>query len=230
MNNSTRLATRLIRPAVACVLTGIVAAWALSAGGAQPKDRYAAARKVYRGDTRMKQIPQSLATKPQPRTVDTIVPNTKHWPLPPAVPGHEAPVAKTRKLRTIHVRSTILAERPMETYRTGEYPDLQPAEPLAWVPFPEPSELSTPAVLSGPDEARAKLSNDPTAVQSRLAVLAGHAILRQTPARFLRLNIPDPFGVIDAIRLDVKSMPPDNDPIATPKTPPDPTMPITPRR
>ena len=231
MNNSIRLLNRLIRPAAACALVGVVAAWAFTAGAAPEEDRYALARRVAKGDTRVMQISESLATKPQPEASDTITPSAPLWFLPPARPGHETPAAKARTLQTIHVRPTILAvEHAMETYRTRQYPDLPPMTPLAWESFPDPSELSVPVPLSGLDGAEAKLSCDPTSKQSRIAVLAGRPLLRAAPAAFLRLNIPDPFGVIDAVKLDIQTMPPDNDPTASPQTPPDPTMPITPRR
>ena len=231
MNDSTGFLNRFIRPAAACALAAVIIARAISAGGAPPADRFAKARKIAKGDTRMMQIPATLAPKPQPRPADTIVPNTPNWFLPAARPGHEAPGAKAPRLLGLHIRPTILAsEYAMETYGVQRYPDLPPQSPLAWIPFPDPSELSVPVVLSGPDASSAKLSNDPTSGQSRLAVLNGRPLLRQTHAAFLRLTIPDPFALIDAVKLEIEAMPPDNDPPAVPLTPPDPTMPITPRK
>ena len=231
MNNSSRLLNRFIRPAAARVLVGIVAIWAITAGGAPPEDRYALARKVAKGDIKARQISGSLATEPQPCDSDTITPNRPHWFLPPARPGCETPTAKAPTLAIIHVRPTILAvEYAAETHRDQQYPNLPPKTPLAWESFPVPSELSVPTASSGPDGARARLSSDPTSRQSRVAVLAGRPLLRSEPTPFLRLNIPDPFGVIDAIKLEIDAMPPDNDPAPLPQTPPDPTMPITQRK
>ena len=231
MNDPTGLLNRLIRPTVACALAGIIAAWALTAGGAPSGDQYAKARKVAKGDARMMQIPSSLASEPQPCPSDTVLPNTQHWFLPTARPGYESPSAKAPRLEALHIRPIILAaERAMDTYGVQRYPDLPPMSPLAWAPFPDPSELSVPVTLSGPDGDGAKLSNDPTSGQSRLAVLAGRPPLRQAPAAFLRLVIPDPFALIEPVKIDIDAMPPDNDPPTLPKTPPDPTMPVTARR
>jgi hypothetical protein len=230
MNNSTRLLNRLIRPAAACALAGIVAAWALTARGAPSEDRHAKAKRLAKGDTPMMQISGPLASEPQPWPADTVLPKTQQWFLPPARAGHEPPNAKTPRLLAIHVRPTTLAgEYAMETHGVQPYPDLPPMSPLAWVPFPDPSELSVPVTWSGPDGDSAKLSSDPTSGQSRLAVLAGRPLLRGAPAAFLRLAIPDPFGRIDAVKLDIEAMPPDNDPPALPQTPPDPTMPPSPK-
>ena len=231
MNNSTGLLNRLIRPAAACALAGVITAWAITAGGAPSTDRYAKARKLAKGDTRMMQIPGALAPEPQPWPSDTVLPNTRHWFLPTARPGHEPSNAKAPTLKAIHIRPTILAtEYATDTHGIQPYPDLPPMSPLAWVFFPDPSELSVPVTLSGPDADGPKLSNDPTSGQSRLAVLAGRPLLRQGPAAFLRLVIPDPFELIDAVKLDIKAMPPDNDPPTSPQTPPDPTMPASPKK
>jgi hypothetical protein len=232
MNRPARLLNRLISPAAAWIaLGGLVVACTLTAPTASSaEDRYALARRVAKGDTPMEQISGPLATKPQPAGCDTIITNTPHWFLPPARPGHETPAAKSPALGIINMRSTILAaEHAIEAYGAQPYPDLPPMTPLAWESFPDPSELSIPATFSGPDGQGAKLSNDPTSRQSRLAVLSGGALLRNAPAEFMRLTIPDPFGVIDAVKLDIQIMPPDTEPPPSPKTPPDPTMPIKPR-
>ena len=231
MNDSTGLLNRFIRPAAALAMGGVIIAWAIAAGGAPPTDRHAAAREIAKGNTRMMKIPATLAPKPQPCPADTIVPNMPHWFLPTARPGHEAPGAKAPRLMGLHIRPTILAdEYATETYGVQQYPDLPPTLPLAWASFPDPSELSVPVAWSGPDGDSAKLSSDPTSGQSRIAVLDGRPLLRQTHAAFLRLTIPDPFGLIDAVKLEIEAMPPDNDLPTVPKTPPDPTMPITSRK
>jgi len=230
MNNPTGLLNRLIRPAAAWTLAAIVAAWALTAGGAPPADQYAKARKVAKGDTPVMQMPGSLAPEAQPWLSDTILPNAQHWFLPTARPGHEAPNAKAHRLKALNIRPTILAaEYAVETHGVQPFPDLPPTSPLAWTDFPDPSELSVPITLSDPDAGGAKFSNDPTSGQSRLAVLAVHAPLRQAPAAFLRLVIPDPFALIEAVKFKPQAMPPDDDPPSLPKTPADLTMPITPR-
>ena len=230
MNNSTGLLNRLIRTAAACALAGIIAVWAITARGAPSSDRYTKARKVAKGDTPMMRMPGVLASEPQPWPSDTVLPNTRHWFLPTARPGLEPSNAKVPTLETIHVRPTILAdEYATETYGVQPYPDLPPTSPLAWASSHNPSELSVPVTLSGPDGDIAKLSNDPTSGQSRLAVLDGRPLLRQAPAAFLRLTIPDPFALIEAVKFEIEAMPPDNDPPALPPTPPDPTMPIKPR-
>lgn len=230
MNNPTGLLNRLIRPAAAWALPGVIAAWALAAGGVPPGDQFAKARKVARGDTPVMQMPGSLASEPQPWRSDTVLPNSQHWFLPTARPGHESPNAKAPKLKALNIRPTTLAaEYAMETHGVQPFPDLPPTSPLAWADFPDPSELSVPITLSDPDAGGAKLSNDPTSGQSRLTVLAVHPPLRQAPAAFLRLVIPDPFALVEAVRLGPQAMPPDNDPPSLPETPPDPTMPVTPR-
>jgi len=227
MKHHTRLMNRIVRPAAACALVAL-AAYTLTASGAAVKDRYELAREIANGDAGTPALSGSLVHKPNPNASDTIVPNTPHWSLPPARAGHESPLAKTPRLVKIPVRPTILApEQPLDTAGETPYPSIQPETPLAWDPFPRPSELSVPAVLSGPDGQRAKLSSNPTAIQSRQAVLVKGALLRDQPAGFLRLRIPDPFGVVDEIRLDLRTMPADDDPPSSPVTPPDPTMPIT---
>jgi len=233
MNNPTGISHRLIRTTAALALTGIITAWAINAGGAPFADRYAIARKVARGDARMMPMTGSLAPEPQPWPSDTILPNTKHWFLPTARAGHESPNAntKTSRLKPIHMRQTILAtEYATDTHGVQPYPDLPPMSPLVWASFPDPSELSVPIILSGPDGDDAKLSSDPTSVQSRFSALAEQPPLRQKHVAFLRLTIPDPFALVEAVKFEPHAMPPDNDPPALPKTPPDPTMPITPRK
>ena len=230
MNNPTGLPNRLIRPTAEWALAGVIAALALTAGGVPSKDPFAKARKVAKGDTPVMQMPGSLASEPQPWLPDTVFPNTQHWFLPTARPGHEAPNAKAPRLKALNIPPTILAaEYAVETHGIQPFPDLPPTSPLAWADFPDPSELSVPIILSGPDAGGAKLSNDPTSGQSHLAVLAVHPPLRQAPAAFLRLVIPEPFALIEAVKFELQTMPPDNDPPSLPKTPPDPTMPITPR-
>ncbi|MDP6543893.1 MAG: hypothetical protein QGH60_07860 [Phycisphaerae bacterium] len=230
MNKATGLLNRLIRPAAMCALAGIITALTITAGG-QPADRYAQARKVAKGDTPVMQMPGTLASEPQPWPADTVVPNKQNWSLPTARPGHESPSTKAPRLEAIYVRPTILAtEYATETYGVQPYPELPPMSPLAWVSFPNSSELSVPATLSGPDGDGAKLSSDPTSRQSRSAVLTGRPLLRDAPAAFRRLTIPEPFALIEAVKFESQAMPPDSDPPTSPKTPPDPTMPITARR
>ncbi|MBT3200372.1 MAG: hypothetical protein HN350_10695 [Phycisphaerales bacterium] len=223
MNIPAKLMTR---PAVACVLLGLLAAWTLTALGAED-ERYALARKVYKGNAPIAKISGPLATVPNKETASTITPNTPIWFLPAARPGPETPVAKTGRLKTVHVRPTILArEYAFGDYQDQLYPELRPETPLAQEHSPDSSELSVPPVLAGPVRQDANRSSDPTSVQSRLAVLLGRPILRQTPAAFLRLDIPTPFGLTDAIKLPPAEMPTDNDPPTTPKKPTEPTLPI----
>ena len=231
MNDSTGLLNRLIRPAAALTLGGVIIAWTIIAGGASPADRHAKARKVAKGDTGVMPMPGPLASEPQLYPSDAILPNTRQWFLPAARPGYEPPNVKPPRLEVIHMRPTTLAgEYAMEARGAQPYPELPPMSPLAWAPSTDPSELSVPVPLSGRDGGGAKLSNDPTSAQSRLAVLTGRPVLRQAPAPFLRLTIPDPFGLIDAVKLKIRAMPPDNDPPDLPQTPPDPTMPASPKK
>lgn len=231
MNDSTGLLNRLIRPATAGALGAIIIAWAITTGGAPPADQYAKARKVAQSDTPMMQMPGSLAPEPQPCPSDTILPNTRQWFLPAARPGYEPPSAKVPRIEAIHMRPTTLAgEYAMEAHGAQPYPELPPMSPLVWAPSTDSSELSVPVPLSGLDGGDAKLSSDPTSGQSRLAVLVGRPLLRRAPAPFLRLTIPDPFGLIDAVKFKIGAMPPDNGPPDLPQTPPDPTMPPSPKK
>jgi len=232
MKNTARVKHRLIRPAAACAPAVAIAALTLLAIGAAPADRFVLARKAYRGaKSAVVRIPKPMVDKPLPETSDTITPNTPLWNLPPARPGAEAPSSDKPRLASVYVRSSVLIrERPIGAYQRPQYPDLQPQTALAWSIFPSSSELSVPAVLSSPDRSGAAPAGDPTAVQSRNSVLVTGPILRQSPVRFLRLDIPDPFAQTDAVKLDVDKMPPDNDPPTTPRTPADPTMPIAPQR
>jgi len=228
MNKPARLLAKLVRLAAPCAAMAMLALWTLNAPGAAPEDRNALARKSFRGDAATAPIPKPLAAKPLVRESDTITPNTPIWNLPVARPGHDAPKKGTPRLAAMHGRATTVArERPAMAYAELIYPELQPTTALAWSPKPNSNELSVPGKMSGPDRA---MSGDPTAVQSHEAILVGRPILRQAPVEFLRLNIPQPFALVDPIRMSAEAMPADNDPPAMPQTPADPTMPVSPRR
>ena len=229
MKKLTRLVNKLIPPAAACAAVAVLATWALNAPAADSDQRRALAAKSFKGaEPTTPQIPKPMAEKPHPAKSSTITPNTPQWNLPLARPGAEKPAGSAPRLSAIRMRATSIGSEGLAgTYATDPYPRLLATTPLARSAEPASNELSVPAVMSGPDAA---MSNDPTAIQSRNSVLAGRPILRTAPAEFRRLNIPDPFGLVEAIRLSAAGMPADNEPPTTPPTPADPTMPAARRR
>jgi hypothetical protein len=229
MKKLTRLVNMLIPPAAACAAIAVLATWTLNAPAADPEDRQSLAGKSYRGaEPTTPQIPKAMADNPHPAKSTTITPNTPQWNLPLARPGAEKPAGDAPRLTAIRMRATSIGSEGLAgTYATGPYPRLGATTPLAWSAEPASNELSVPATMSGPDAA---MSNDPTAIQSRNAVLIGRPILRTAPAEFRRLNIPDPFGLVEPIKLGASGMPADTDPPTTPPTPADPTMPVARRR
>ena len=78
----------------------------------------------------------------------------------------------------------------------------------------------------GADRAPADVLTDPTLGESRRSSLAVAPKLRQTAAPFVELTIPDPFEVVNAIRM--RNQPPDTDPPASPSAPPAPKLPEPP--
>ena len=117
---------------------------------------------------------------------------------------------------------TTLGPLPLEI---GPLPKarLAVAPPLCSV-RPEPADLASPARPARHDTGRATITTDPTVAPSRQAVATPRPVLRSSPAPFLRLSIPEPFEVIEAI--GIRPDLPDKDPPAYVADPPLPALPV----
>ena len=106
-------------------------------------------------------------------------------------------------------------------------PWLAPSAPPAFVASPNAARAAAAWREVGVDTARPEPASDPTWDQVQARTLATPAELRQKPAPFVRLAIPDPFENITAVRLE--HPPPDADPpAASLDLPSRPPLPIAP--
>jgi hypothetical protein len=91
----------------------------------------------------------------------------------------------------------------------GSRPALTPASAPACAEPPDASRLARPWCETSPDPARANLTADPAQDQMLAKTMAAGPELKQKPAPYLRLAIPDPLPACAVIRL--RKDPPDND-------------------
>jgi hypothetical protein len=156
--------------------------------------------------------PRAFADAPQPPPTAIVPAPFRTW-LPAPVTG-----SQPRPLPGDQARPR----------RAGPAVDVPPVADAGML-LPPPTRVRLPAVLpmavASPDPAhvaldsvavratasdRADLSEDPTAHEARRSVTAATPPLRQTPAPFLKLSIPDPSPLAGAAEL--KNPPPDEDP------------------
>ena len=171
--------------------------------------------------------------------------------LPPLGPSQETPQpAKAATLVRMPVRPYLppadarpvplllpaemprrLAQRPMSSPpELAQMPSDPPGRPPKLFVLPARHVAAPdPASLVGlPSQRRVNIDrpsalDDPTAANSRAMASATQPSYRQSPAPFLKLVLPDPFEVINALKLS--SPPADNDPPAlTPALPPKPKL------
>jgi len=156
-------------------------------------------------------LPDPLDPVPQPWPSDTLLPPSPTEYLPSVRIGEESRRGDAETRRPIRLRPVaVLPERARKSDASQPYPLLEPSSGPAGADSPDPEQLFMPPGLTRPDQGRPRLSTDPTRDQSRLAVLTAVPRLRQKPAPFARLTIPDPFALTEPIALH--TTPPDNDP------------------
>ncbi len=103
------------------------------------------------------------------------------------------------------------AELPLSRYRDNPSPPRReelPSLGLVHLPSADVNRPVALPTLARPQPDRAPLT-DPAADVSVAAVLAAPVPVREAPAPFVRLNLPDPFEHAQAVRLHA---PPDEDP------------------
>lgn len=83
----------------------------------------------------------------------------------------------------------------------------------AAVASPDPGQVPVNSIASRGPPGQGELADDPTAHESNRSVIAATPPLRQTPAPFLKLSIPDPSPVAGGPVL--QNPPPDEDPPLT---------------
>lgn len=182
------------------------------------------------GAVRRMLLPGPFATAPQPWPSNTLMPPARLSYLRPARIGEKPRRGDAARQKPIRLRPLPdLPELAWESDSSRPYPALPPSSPPAYAASPDPARLSSPRDRTGPDPDRPGLSSDPTLAQSHRAALSAAPELRQKPAPFQRLVIPNPFELAEA--LELHSPPSDDDPPAGPEgPPPGPTLPVPAKR
>ena len=154
--------------------------------------------------------PVPLPGAPQePWRSDRLIPvPVRSW-LPPAEVYRGSELLPSEAKRPAGLRPT--ADEPPLAPPSSLLPVSRPplpAGPLARAASPDVAGLPADS-LTGSSPGEADPAGDATLDPSRQTVLATAAGLRQGPAPFLRLTIPDPFEAITAVQL--RRPPPDDD-------------------
>lgn len=153
--------------------------------------------------------------------------------VPPRVQLPGAPLrasgwaGETAALRPL-VRQ-VARDQPSLAWELGPYPAwpyLMPATPPAFAPVPDPGRLVAPWRPQEPDGDRAVVAADPVLQPARQATLAGVPELKQKPAPFVKMNLPNPFETTAAIR--TKPLADADPPAASSELPPKPYLPVLP--
>jgi hypothetical protein len=148
--------------------------------------------------------------------------------LPDAVVRDKGWPMETARLQPMPTRPAT--DRPPLAWDLGSLPSrlyLTPAGPPSYAPPPDPARLVAPWREIGPDADRPTPATDPVLHSARGIALAGIPELKQKPAPFLRIGLPDPAE--QAIPLRLKEPPPDKDgPAASFDLPPKPFLPVLP--
>jgi hypothetical protein len=149
-------------------------------------------------------------------------------PVPSLLPPVEMPQGPRLPPSRLGVPDRPVAGPPPPAWQADPPPPPRlPALPPARVGSPDPA---CPPLLWGGARyrpGRPSPTSDPVLDLSRQAALAARPPLRESPAPFLRLTIPDPFESVAAVRL--REPPPDDDPPASAvELPPGPVLPAKP--
>jgi len=155
---------------------------------------------------------------------DTVIPGKSC--LPPAVTGtpRRAEAARQQPLKP-RPNADLLAP-PWLCGGEARRPVLAPATDLVFAPSRDASQVSQDWRENSPDPDRPDAASDPAQAQAGKRTLATKPELRQKPAPFLRLAIPDPQGAAAGVSL--QKTPPDSDPPAAAGAPPRPQLPVEP--
>jgi hypothetical protein len=135
-------------------------------------------------------------------TSRALLPQLSRSHLPPATAGGETRPGEAARQRPMRLRPT--ADRPEVAWRAQLFPQapwLVPSAPPVYAASPDAARAAAAWREVGSDAARPEPDTDPTWDQVRARTLATPAELRQKPAPFVRLAIPDPFENITAVRL-----------------------------
>ena len=120
-------------------------------------------------------------------------------------------LAETSKQQPLRLRAS--ADLPAPAFQPTDpasRPSLEPSGPPARAAAPDAARLARPWRETSPDPDRASMTADPVQDQVLRVTLAISPELRQRPAPYLHLAIPDPLSPSGVVRLQKE--PPDNDP------------------
>jgi hypothetical protein len=137
-----------------------------------------------------------------PWTSAALLPQLSRSHLPPATAGGETRPGAAARQQPMRLRPT--ADRPEVAWQAEFFPRapwLVPSAPPVYAASPDAARTAAAWREVGPDAARPEPNTDPTWDQVQARTLATPAELRQKPAPFVRLAIPDPFENIAALRL-----------------------------
>jgi hypothetical protein len=148
--------------------------------------------------------------------------------LPPAVTNIPR-VAEAAKPRPLQLRPA--ADWPALAWMESDpqaRPVLAPAAPPVHLPPLDPAQISRPWCNTPPDAARPDLATDPASVPMLTRTMSSSPELRQKPAPFLRLAIPDPLPPNACLGLQ-KELPDNVPPAAVTDRSPKPILPTQPQ-
>jgi outer membrane protein assembly factor BamB len=167
-----------------------------------------------------------LAAAPQPWRASRLVQAPAIVSLPLADVRHTTSLLPSERQQPVRPRP--IAEMPPLVSEACPSPAARPLPvgPLARAASPDPTRPPALRTDIQSGQGRPAPFTDPTEVQSRALALSGVPGAQRNPAPFLHLVIPDPFEGLGVIQL--RLMPPDNDPPATVPGPPD--RPVLPTR
>jgi len=144
---------------------------------------------------------EPLARDAQPWPNSLLVPAPLPPSLPPAVISREPWAADASRQKRLRPRpATDLPSPGWNSGLTLPAPWLTPSRPLARAASPDAALLQGPWRETGPDPDGADAASDPTRHQSQGLATSAKPDLRDRPAPFVRLTIPDPFEAIEALR------------------------------
>ena len=202
MNDSKPDWPRVIRLLATCVVICAVVAVPVAAGPGAPDP-----------------APRPFVTAPQPHGGDTIAPARAPDYIPRARGADVRRRGEAATQRPLHMRPVRdLPPLAVESESLRPRPVFAPSAPAMRVARPDRDSAAAMWRRTGPDGGHATVSTDATLAQSARAALVGVPRLRQNPVPFLRLAIPDPFALVQAVAL--APPPPDADLPAPPAPPP----------
>jgi hypothetical protein len=169
-------------------------------------------------------LPPLAAPQPWPSAAAT-----SHRSYLPSAVTNTPRLAEAARQQPLRLRPA--ADLPALAWSSGislRAPHLTPGTSLARIASADAGVSPQSLRETQPDQGRPDIATDPAQDQVSRLTLASTPELRQKPAPFVRLAIPDPAGLPAVIGLP--KPPPDNDaPVAVTDSPPRPVMQAEPR-